>query len=100
MYGLPLLKLSNFLCGNIMDKYMFSHHFVNFFDQILIFLLLLCGNLEKESLNCPSNAVQFFIYLEEMDYNGKYEPSCNFLQLFISYYMHMRFSMELISITV
>jgi hypothetical protein len=26
MYGLSLLKLSNF-CGNIMDKYMFSYHF-------------------------------------------------------------------------
>jgi hypothetical protein len=36
-----------------MEKYMFSYHFVKFFDQILILLLLLCGNLEKESLNCP-----------------------------------------------
>jgi hypothetical protein len=78
MYGLGLLKLSNFLCGNIMDKYMFSYHFLIFY-HILILLLLLCGNLEKESLNCPTKAVQFFIYLYKMDYNGKYEPSCNFL---------------------
>jgi hypothetical protein len=33
------------------------------FDQNLILLLLLCGNLEKESLNCPEKVVQFFIYL-------------------------------------
>jgi hypothetical protein len=31
---------------------MFSYHFKKKFDQISI-LLLLCGNLEKESLNCP-----------------------------------------------
>jgi hypothetical protein len=48
----------------------------------LILLLLLCGNLEKESLNCPQKAVQFFIYLQEMDYNGKYEASCNFSTIF------------------
>jgi hypothetical protein len=51
MPRLSLLKLSNFY-GNILDKYMFSYHFY-FFDQISILLLLLCGNLEKESLNCP-----------------------------------------------
>jgi hypothetical protein len=33
-----------------------------------------------------------------MDYNGKYEPRCNFLQFFVSYYMHMQFNMELILI--
>jgi hypothetical protein len=33
-----------------MDKYMFSYHFFKN-DQILILMLLLCGNLEKESLN-------------------------------------------------
>jgi hypothetical protein len=31
---------------------MFSYHFKKI-DQILILLLLLCGNLEKESLNFP-----------------------------------------------
>jgi hypothetical protein len=36
-----------------MDKYMFSYHFVKKIDQISILLLLLCGNLEKKSLNCP-----------------------------------------------
>jgi hypothetical protein len=51
MYELSLLKLSIF-CGNIMDKYMFHIIFLKN-DQILILLLLLCGNLEKESLNCP-----------------------------------------------
>jgi hypothetical protein len=44
-------------------KYMFSYHFVKKFDQILILLLLLRGNLGKESLNCPLKAVQLFIYL-------------------------------------
>jgi hypothetical protein len=34
-----------------------------------------------------------------MDYDGEYEPSCNFMQFFVSYYMHMQFNMELISIT-
>jgi hypothetical protein len=33
-------KLSKFVCGNIMDKYMFSYHFLIFY-QILILLLLL-----------------------------------------------------------
>jgi hypothetical protein len=42
---------------------MFSYHFVKKFDQILILLLLLRGNLGKESLNCPLKAVQLFIYL-------------------------------------
>jgi hypothetical protein len=52
MYGLSLLKLSSF-CGNIMEKNMFSNQNLNIFDQNLILLLLLCGNSEKESLNCP-----------------------------------------------
>jgi hypothetical protein len=77
---------------------MFSYHFVNFFYQISILLLLLCGDLKKESLNCPLKPIQFFIHLYEMDYNGKYELSCNFLQFFVSYYMHMQFNIELISI--
>jgi hypothetical protein len=52
MYGRSLLKLSIF-CGNIMEKYKFPCHFVKKIYQILILLLLLCGNLEKESLKCP-----------------------------------------------
>jgi hypothetical protein len=35
-----------------MDKYMFSYHLKQI-NQNLILLLLLCGNLEKESLNYP-----------------------------------------------
>jgi hypothetical protein len=34
-----------------------------------------------------------------MDYNGTYEPSGYFSAIFVSYYMHMQFNMELISIT-
>jgi hypothetical protein len=32
---------------------MFLYHFLKKIDQNLILLLLLCGNLEKQSLNCP-----------------------------------------------
>jgi hypothetical protein len=51
MYGLSLLKLP-FLWQYYGQK-MFSYQLLNIFDQILILLLLLCGNSEKESLNCP-----------------------------------------------
>jgi hypothetical protein len=61
MYGHSLPKLSNFFVS-IMDKYMLSYHLKKI-DQISILLLLLCGNLEKESLNCPSKVAQCFIYL-------------------------------------
>jgi hypothetical protein len=36
-----------------MDKNMFSYQILYIFDQISILLLLLCGNSDKESLNCP-----------------------------------------------
>jgi hypothetical protein len=81
MYGLSLLKSYKFFCGTIMDKYVFISFFKNL-DQILILLLLLCCNIEKESLNCPYKAVQFFIYFLKMDYNGKYERRCNFSAIF------------------
>jgi hypothetical protein len=52
MYGRSLLKLSIFF-GSIMEKYMFSYHLLKKIDQISILMLLLRGNLEKQSLNCP-----------------------------------------------
>jgi hypothetical protein len=62
MYGISLLKLSNFL-GAILWLNICFHIVLKKFDQILILLLLLCGNLEKESLNSPYKVVQFFIFL-------------------------------------
>jgi hypothetical protein len=56
---------------------MFSYHFKKI-DQILI----LCCNLEEESLNYPKKVVQFFIYLKQMGYNGTYEPICYFSAIF------------------
>jgi hypothetical protein len=46
-----------------MDKYMFLYYFLKIIDQILILMLLLCDNLQKESLNCPYKAARFFIYI-------------------------------------
>jgi hypothetical protein len=52
MYVLPLLKLSNFFVAILWTNICF-HIILKKIDQISILLLILCGNLEKESLNYP-----------------------------------------------
>jgi hypothetical protein len=52
MYGRSLLKLSNFFVEVLWTNICF-HIIFRQFDQLLILMLLLCGNFEKESLNCP-----------------------------------------------
>jgi hypothetical protein len=52
MYRLSLLKLSNCFVA-ILWTIIYFHIILKKIDQILILLLLLYGNLENESLNCP-----------------------------------------------
>jgi hypothetical protein len=56
MYRLSLLKLSNFFVVILWTNICF-HIILKKFDQISI--LLLCGNLEKESLNCLRRQFNF-----------------------------------------
>jgi hypothetical protein len=52
MYELSLLKLSNFFVVILWTNICF-HIIFKKINQIPILLLLLCGHLEKESLNYP-----------------------------------------------
>jgi hypothetical protein len=52
MYGLPLLKLYNFVVEVLWTNICF-HIILKNLDQILILFLLLCYNLENESWNFP-----------------------------------------------